>query len=152
MKALRPPDSAASARHPIAVVAERTGLSQDVLRIWERRYGAVTPTRAPGGQRLYTDADVERLALLNAATRAGRGIGQVAGLSTDAIAALVNEDIAARERLTPAAIAAPEFEDVIGDALALARRLDAAPLNEALRRAAAPGAANSGTFSCKPNA
>src|SRR6476661_3084343 len=97
MKALRPPDPAA-ARHPIAVVAERTGLSQDVLRVWERRYGVVTPKRGPGGQRLYSDADVERLALLHAATRAGRGIGQVAGLTTHAIAALVDEDSAARER------------------------------------------------------
>src|SRR5437868_1909438 len=87
-----------TARHPIAVVAERTGLSQDVLRVWERRYGAVHPARASGGQRLYTDADVERLALLSAATRAGRSIAQVATLETSALAALVDEDIAARER------------------------------------------------------
>src|SRR5512132_1147185 len=116
MKALRPSEPADTPRHPIAVVAERTGLSQDVLRVWERRYGVVTPTRGPGGQRLYTDADVERLALLNAATRAGRGIGQVAGLTTDAIASLVDEDIAARERRTPADAAAPDFAAVIGDA------------------------------------
>lgn len=136
MKALRHPEPADAPRHPIAVVAERTGLSQDVLRVWERRYGVVTPTRGPGGQRLYTDADVQRLALLNAATRAGRGIGQVAALPTGALATLVDEDIAARERRNPPAIAMPDSEDLIGDALALARTLDAAPLNEALRRAA----------------
>ena len=50
--------------HPITVVSERTGLSQDVLRVWERRYGAVQPVRGPGGQRLYTDADIARLRLL----------------------------------------------------------------------------------------
>lgn len=124
-------------RHPIAVVAERTGLSQDVLRVWERRYGVVTPKRGPGGQRLYSDADIERLALLHAATRAGRGIGQIAGLTTHAVAALVDEDVAARERRTPPAIATPGSEDVVASALALSRALDGAPLNEALRRAAA---------------
>ncbi len=30
-------------RHPIRVVARRTGLMQEVLRVWEKRYGAVTP-------------------------------------------------------------------------------------------------------------
>ena len=33
------------ARHPIGVVADRTGLSPDLLRIWERRYRAVSPPR-----------------------------------------------------------------------------------------------------------
>ena len=32
-------------RHPIKVVARRTGLTPDVLRVWEKRYGAVSPTR-----------------------------------------------------------------------------------------------------------
>ena len=35
--------------HPIAVVANRTGLSRDVLRVWERRYNAVDPARSAGG-------------------------------------------------------------------------------------------------------
>ena len=89
-------DRRTTPRHPIAVVTERTGLSQDVLRIWERRYRAVVPTRGPGGQRLYSDADIERLTLLHDATRAGRGISRVANLADDALAALVDEDVAAR--------------------------------------------------------
>src|SRR6476469_6934867 len=68
MKAVLPQH--ALPRHPIAVVAERIGLSQDVLRVWERRYDAVSPARGPQGQRLYSDADVERLALIQAATHA----------------------------------------------------------------------------------
>lgn len=134
-----PSPDARAPRHPIAVVAERTGLSQDVLRIWERRYGAVHPERGPGGQRLYTDADIERLRLLHAATRAGgrRGIGQVAHLATHDVAALVDEDIAERERRAPPEIAASGARDVVGASLALARSLDAAALDETLRRAAA---------------
>jgi len=130
-------DSPRTPRHPIAVVAERTGLSQDVLRVWERRYGVVTPKRGPGGQRLYSDADVERLTLLHAATGAGRGISQIAGLSTHALTALVDEDIAARERRAPPAVTTPDSAHVVSVALELARALDGAPLNELLRRAAA---------------
>lgn len=129
------PEAAAEPRHPIAVVAERTGISQDVLRVWERRYGAVTPARDAAGQRQYTDADVRRLALLHAATRVGRSIGQVARLSTDAIAALVETDRAARrERIELEPEASP---DVVGTAMALARALDAAGLDDTLRRSAA---------------
>ena len=75
----RDPPPTDAARHPIAVVAERTGLSIDVLRVWERRYSAVLPGRGPGGQRLYADADVERLRLLDAAVQGGRRIGAVLG-------------------------------------------------------------------------
>ena len=67
--------SLTSGAHPIAVAAERTGLTQDVLRVWERRYGAVKPKRGANGQRVYTDADLEQLRLLHAATHAGRSIG-----------------------------------------------------------------------------
>lgn len=124
-------------RHPIAVVTERTGLSQDVLRVWERRYSAVNPERGPGGQRLYTDADIERFNLLQAATRAGRSISRVARLSNESLAAMVKEDADARERRPPSATAINENEDVVGSALALARALDSAALDATLRRAAA---------------
>ncbi len=135
MKAL-PLDPASEGRHPIAVVAERTGLSQDVLRVWERRYGAVQPDRAPNAQRLYSDADIERLRLLHDATRAGRAIGQVAKLSTEALTALVEEDAAERPQRRPP-IASAEPGVVVSAALALARALDAGGLDDVLRRAAA---------------
>ena len=126
-----------SPRHPIAVVTERTGLSQDALRVWERRYGAVVPARGPGGQRLYSDADIERLTLLHSATRAGRSISRVAGLSTADLAALVEEDIVARQRRPAAPVAVPEVRDVVGDAMALAQALDSASLDDKLRRSVA---------------
>ena len=76
--AIQPLSAAADQqRHPIAVVAQRTGLSQDVLRVWERRYGAVTPSRSSSGLRVYSDADIERLILLRSATRAGRRIKMI---------------------------------------------------------------------------
>jgi DNA-binding transcriptional MerR regulator/methylmalonyl-CoA mutase cobalamin-binding subunit len=79
-------------RHPIQVVVRRTGLTADVLRAWERRYGAVHPRRSAGSRRLYSDSDIERLRLLRRATAAGRSIGRISGLPTDALAAMVRED------------------------------------------------------------
>jgi DNA-binding transcriptional MerR regulator/methanogenic corrinoid protein MtbC1 len=128
--------SSVERRHPIAVVAERTGLSQDVLRVWERRYAAVSPVRAPSGLRLYTDEDVHRLVLIQSAMRGGRSISRVAQLSTESLAALVDGDSIARRQRAPAKSLAYDPGDVVGASLSLARLLDASALDEALRRAA----------------
>ena len=132
------PDShdSAAPRHPIAVVEERTGLTQDVLRVWERRYGAVSPGRSAGGQRRYSDADIERLRLLQAATRAGRSIGQIATLPTAEVARLAGEDAAARGERTgssPATLGEPAAE-LVAQAIALTRAMDAARLQALIRR------------------
>lgn len=82
-------------RHPIQVVARRTGLSADVIRAWERRYRAVSPERTQIGRRLYSDHDIERLALLRRAIHAGRRIGDVAQLPQAELARLVAADTAA---------------------------------------------------------
>lgn len=129
----------AAARHPIAVVAERTGISQDLLRMWERRYGAVEPARDPGGARLYSDADVARLQLIERALAGGRRIGQVARLATAELAALVEGDRAVERQRAPTP-AAPD-DDVLWEladaALRHVRALDGRALDELLRRAAA---------------
>lgn len=78
--------------HPIAVAARRAGLSKDVLRAWERRYGAVRPSRTENGRRRYTDADIERLQLLARLTRDGRTISELAGMHTDELLAFVNDE------------------------------------------------------------
>lgn len=87
-------------RHPVRVVAQRTGLSSHVLRAWERRYGVVSPTRTEGGQRLYSDADIERLSLLGTLTSRGGAISQLAGLP-----------LAELTRMSQAELAAPAQSD-----------------------------------------
>ena len=47
--------------YTIAEVEAMTGLSAEVLRQWERRYGFPKPRRTPGGHRLYSAEDVEAL-------------------------------------------------------------------------------------------
>jgi MerR family transcriptional regulator, light-induced transcriptional regulator len=136
------PEHTAS-RHPIAVVAERTGLSQDLLRVWERRYQAVQPRRGPGGHRTYSDADIERLRLLNAVTNAGRSISHVAGLSTDELSRMAQEDAAARrdqasnDTNRAARSQHSRTAEVVEQALAATARLDAAEVEHLLRRAVA---------------
>jgi len=129
--------SSQTPKHPMRVVIQRTGLSADVLRAWERRYGVVAPDRSGGGQRLYSDEDVERLTLLRRATGAGRNISQISGLALPELEALVTEDEALRasREETPEGRrdAAFPFTDAANRAV---ERLDAAELEALLRRAA----------------
>lgn len=45
----------------IGELSRRTGVSPEVLRAWERRYGLFAPQRTEGGFRLYPAADVARI-------------------------------------------------------------------------------------------
>jgi DNA-binding transcriptional MerR regulator/methylmalonyl-CoA mutase cobalamin-binding subunit len=67
-------------RHPINFVAHRTGLSTHVIRVWERRYCAIQPQRTDTNRRLYSDADVDRLKLLNQVKAQGQSIRLIAQL------------------------------------------------------------------------
>jgi len=126
------------ARHPMRVVIRRTGLSPDLLRAWEKRYQVVEPRRSEGGQRLYSDADIDRLTLLKRATVLGRNIGQVADLAPDALRRLVRDDEEARQPAlgaapTDAATAAGHY---LQAALRAVERFDARGLEGVLRLAA----------------
>ena len=121
-------------KHPIQVVARRTGLSPDVLRAWERRYGLVTPARSASGRRLYSDADIGRLELLREATQAGRSIGQLAGLPDDEIRQLVADDLSGVAPRAEGAgrLARPEPKQLRRDALEAVRCLDGIRLQQVL--------------------
>jgi DNA-binding transcriptional MerR regulator/methylmalonyl-CoA mutase cobalamin-binding subunit len=119
-------------RHPIGVVAERTGLTPDVLRVWQKRYDVVAPGRSERGRRLYSDAEVERLVLLSNAVRGGRSISAVAGLPDDELLALVAGDEQARRAL--AEVRGDATTAVIDAALSATAALDAGELAAVLRR------------------
>jgi MerR family transcriptional regulator, light-induced transcriptional regulator len=128
-------------RHPMGVVAKRTGLTPHVLRAWERRYGAVVPGRTEGGQRLYSDGDVARLRLLKRATAGGRPIGSVASLPTEEVARLVGEDVEAEGvgngggGEVPGVVVGEDVERALSEGLAAAERLDGVGLRSELMRA-----------------
>jgi MerR family transcriptional regulator/heat shock protein HspR len=54
-------------RYMISVAADLVGMHPQTLRLYEAR-GLVRPGRTPGGTRLYSDADVERLRLIHRLT------------------------------------------------------------------------------------
>lgn len=127
-------------RHPIGIVARRTGLKQDLIRAWERRYGAVAPGRTDTRRRLYSDADVARLRLLKRVVESGRAIGQVAGLSNPELESLLADEPAVAARPPAPAPAEPApgggtVEPYLDLCLAAARRLDVAELELQLHRA-----------------
>jgi hypothetical protein len=77
---------------PVKTVARMTGLTADVIRAWEKRYGVVAPQRGPRGARLYTAVDIARLRLLGQAVSAGRAIGDVAALDPQTLQQMVGPD------------------------------------------------------------
>ena len=52
----------------ISVAAELAGVHPQTLRIYERKM-LVQPRRSPGGTRLYSEADIERLRLIQRLTQ-----------------------------------------------------------------------------------
>jgi len=68
-------------RYRIGAVCRLTGISQHVLRVWEKRYAVVVPERSETRRRLYRESDINRLALLKALVDRGQAIGSIAGLS-----------------------------------------------------------------------
>lgn len=129
--------SSNDARHPIGVVSDRTGLTQDVLRVWERRYGVVEPKRSAGGQRLYSDADIERLLLLYRATRGGHGIRNVASLSNAELDEIIRGTEPPAAAPPPPFISAGEPDSLVNQAIAFTNSLDPAGLESVLRRSLA---------------
>ena len=124
--------------HPIRVVARRTGLTSHVIRVWEKRYGAVLPMRTPTNRRLYSDSDVERLQLLHRAILAGHSIGQIAQLPNERLQALVAADemsASTLPRTTSSRSVDSSPQSMLDACLEAVERLDAAALEELLTQA-----------------
>ena len=69
----------------IGCVSRLTGIPMDTLRVWERRYKAVTPRRAEHNRRFYTRADVARLILIKQLVDQGHAVGSIVHLPEDAL-------------------------------------------------------------------
>lgn len=60
----------------INVAAEMSGVSENLIRAWERRYGVPRPRRTPSGYRAYARADIEILKRLKQLTQQGVSIAE----------------------------------------------------------------------------
>ena len=120
--------------HRIGEFARRVGVSPELLRAWQRRYGLLSPIRSSGGFRLYTDDDAERVARMLQALQQGLsareaaqaalaprppGAGRPPGILDDAparlLAAIENYDEGTVQTLLDESLAAFGLETVIGE-------------------------------------
>jgi DNA-binding transcriptional MerR regulator len=65
----------------IGELSKRSGVSPELLRAWERRYGLLLPTRSAGGLRLYSQADLDRVRVMREHLDAGLAAAQAATLA-----------------------------------------------------------------------
>src|SRR5215217_832748 len=91
----------------IGELSRRTGVSIDLLRVWERRYGVLAPERTPGGQRLYSVADEQRIRAMQGHLARGLSAGEAARLVTQSGGAAVS----AQELALPLADALDELDE-----------------------------------------
>jgi DNA-binding transcriptional MerR regulator len=89
-------------KYRIGAACRLTGLSQHVLRVWEKRYGVVDPERSESQRRLYRESDIRRLSLLKALVDRGQAIGSIADLDTAELEQRLQQSTATMQLLQPA--------------------------------------------------
>jgi DNA-binding transcriptional MerR regulator len=82
-------EATAKRRYRSGEAAKLARMPAATLRIWEQRYGVVSPPTSASGQRLYSDEDVSRLRQIKALVDRGYAIGSVARLENPALEALL---------------------------------------------------------------
>lgn len=116
----------------ISAVERDTGLSKDVLRVWERRYGFPAPLRDDNGERLYPPQQVERLRAIRRLMDAGHRPGRLLTMADAELLALARPHAPppafAPAAAGPLAAAAAEVDALLGAACAC----DGGRLGEAL--------------------
>ena len=121
--------------YTVKQVATLTGVAEATLRVWERRYAVVSPSRTPGGYRLYDDNQVEALremaSLVEAGVPASRAADTVRGLPGSGV---VGASTTVGDADAPSA-ERPEADELVSAAASL----EPARLTEVLRRAFASG-------------
>jgi MerR family transcriptional regulator, light-induced transcriptional regulator len=71
----------------IGELSRRSGVSPELLRAWERRYGLLRPQRSAGGLRLYSSGDLERVRAMRRHMTQGLAAREAAALAGQVTAA-----------------------------------------------------------------
>lgn len=74
----------------IGAVSKTTGIPVSTLRVWETRYGAFTPVKTEGKQRLFQEHDVSKAILLKQLSSEGHAISAIAPLGLEQLRAMSN--------------------------------------------------------------
>ena len=80
----------------ISAVERDTGLSKDVLRMWERRYGFPKPGRDDNGERQHSTADVGKLRAMKRLMDVGLRPGKIIALSLSELNSMADARAPAR--------------------------------------------------------
>ena len=87
----------------ISAVERDTGLSKDLLRMWERRYGYPSPARDAAGERQYSTSDVSKLRAIKRLMDTGMRPGKIIHESIDELNAMADARASVRhDALSPA--------------------------------------------------
>jgi methanogenic corrinoid protein MtbC1 len=122
--------------HSIQMASRLTGLSQNLIRAWEQRYGAVEPNRSATKRRLYSQEEIDRLALLKELTAAGHLIGQIAKLPEGQLRELLGRSGARRVVSGAEPTTERRSEKWLEEVFAAVRGLDRERMESALKEAA----------------
>lgn len=129
----------------IAAVERDTGLSKDVLRMWERRYGFPVPDRDSNGERCYPAEQVDRLRLIKRLMDMGHRPGKLMSLQPDELNALAPRRATARPSIGDAhngelttLLALIKQHDVPGYQQAMQQRLARQGLQQFVQDTVAP--------------
>ncbi len=85
--------SPVTTNHPlyrIGAVSKTTGIPVSTLRIWEARYGAFSPVKTEGKQRLFEEHDVSKAILLKQLSSEGHAISTIAHLDLAQLRGMCN--------------------------------------------------------------
>ena len=118
----------------IAALSRRTGVAPDTLRKWEQRYGVLRPVRTAGGQRRYSEVDVQRVEWLRDRIRDGWRIGEAARVIDEAASVALDEPSDLRDTL----IAAIAENDPRTVSATLDQAFAVLPLEQALAEVVTP--------------
>lgn len=129
----------ADVRCSIQLAARKSGLSTHLIRMWQKRYNAVSPQRTDTNRRLYSESEIERLKLLRAVVDAGHRIGDVARLPDEDLKRLVPDHVAPAAVSEPVPAAAPSSkpDEAVHAAIEATLALDAPRLNQILAQSSA---------------
>lgn len=86
---------------PIQAVERETGVSKELLRMWERRYRFPTPARDHQGDRIYTQEQISKLRLLRRLIDVGFRPGKIIGMQIDELENLLRSRYSKRIESTP---------------------------------------------------
>lgn len=108
-------------RYRIGELSHRTGVSPELLRAWERRYGLMQPERSGGGFRLYSPADEARVRRMQQHLAQGIAAAEAARLALETPAGEASQAGTMEEIAAQLTRALEDFDEAGGN-----RALDAA--------------------------